>query len=44
VQAVLPKPKGLPITLVRGRNGRVLQAEKGQMFAEDVEQLARWLA
>ena len=43
IQRVLPKPKGLPITLVRGRDGRVLQAEKGQLFAEDVEQLAQWL-
>ncbi len=43
VQRVLPKPRGLPVTLVRGRNGQVLQAERGQMFAEDVEQLGRWL-
>jgi thiol-disulfide isomerase/thioredoxin len=41
-QAALPKPRGLPITLVLGRDGRVLQADKGQMFAEDVEQLARF--
>ncbi|MEY4645680.1 MAG: TlpA family protein disulfide reductase [Hylemonella sp.] len=38
----LPKPRGLPITLVRGRDGKVLQAEKGQLFPEDVELLARW--
>ncbi len=43
VQRVLPKPRGLPITLVRGRADQVLQAERGQMFPEDVEQLARWL-
>lgn len=43
IQRILPKPKGLPITLVRGRDGRVLQAEKGQLFPEDVEQLVRWL-
>lgn len=43
VQRVMPKPRGLPITLVRGRDGRLLQAERGQLFAEDVEQLARWL-
>lgn len=40
--AALPKPKGLPITLVLDGSGKVLQAEKGQMFAEDVQQLARW--
>lgn len=43
VHAVLPKPKGLPITLVLARDGRVLQAEKGQLFPEDVARLARWL-
>jgi hypothetical protein len=26
---------------VRGRDGRVLQAEKGQMFEEDVQDLKR---
>ena len=43
IQKVFPKPKGLPVTLVRGRDGRVLQAEKGQLFPEDVEGMARWL-
>jgi hypothetical protein len=43
IHRMLPKPRGLPITLVRGRDGKVLQAERGQMFAEDVEQLSRWL-
>ena len=42
VQRVMPKPRGLPVTVVRGGNGRVLQAEKGQLFPEDVELLARW--
>jgi len=32
-----PKPRGLPITLLRGRQGTLLLAEKGQMFAEDVD-------
>lgn len=43
VQRALPKPRGLPITLVRGKDGKLVQAERGQMFAEDVEQLSRWL-
>jgi thiol-disulfide isomerase/thioredoxin len=43
LQRQLPKPKGLPVTLVRGRDGRVLQAEGGQLFPEDVEALARHL-
>lgn len=44
IHRVLPKPRGLPITLIRGRDGRLLQAEKGQLFPEDVELLARWAA
>jgi thiol-disulfide isomerase/thioredoxin len=36
-----PKPRGLPITLLRGRDGKLVLAEKGQMFAEDVEAIAR---
>lgn len=35
-----PKPRGLPITLLRGRDGKLLLAERGQMFAEDVEAMA----
>lgn len=38
-----PKPKGLPITLLIGRDGKLLLAEKGQMFAEDVEAIAQQL-
>lgn len=43
VQRMLPKPRGLPITVVVGRDGLVRQAERGQIFPEDVEALARWL-
>lgn len=43
VARLLPKPRGLPVTVVRGRDGKVLQAEMGQLFPEDVEQLSRWL-
>lgn len=38
-----PKPKGLPVTAVRGRGGRVVPAESGQLFPEDVAELARWM-
>lgn len=38
-----PKPRGLPITLLRGRDGRLLLAEKGQMFGEDVDAIAQLL-
>lgn len=43
VHRVLPKPKGLPVTVVLGRDGKVVQAEAGQLFPEDVEALARHL-
>lgn len=43
LRRVLSKPRGLPVTVVRGRDGRVLQAEAGQLFAEDVQALARHL-
>jgi hypothetical protein len=36
-----PKPKGLPITLLRGRDGRLMLSERGQMFAEDVQAIAQ---
>jgi hypothetical protein len=44
VARVLPKPKGLPVTVVRGRDGRVRMAEAGQLFPEDVAEIARFLA
>ena len=43
VARAYPKPGGLPVTVVRGKDGRVVQAEKGQLFAEDVADLKRWL-
>lgn len=38
-----PKPKGLPITLVRGRDGKLVMAERGQLFPEDVEAIAAFV-
>lgn len=38
---LFPKPKGLPITIVLDAQHQVLLAEKGQMFAEDVEAIAQ---
>lgn len=43
VERALPRPKGLPVTVVRGRDGRVLMAESGQLFPEDVEGIGRFL-
>ena len=38
-----PKPKGLPITLLRGVDGKLILAEKGQMFDEDVQAMGSLL-
>lgn len=44
IERILPKPgKALPVTCVRGRDGRVVMAEMGQLFPEDVEQIVRFL-
>jgi thiol-disulfide isomerase/thioredoxin len=43
VAKVLPKPKGLPVTVVRGRSGKTVFAEAGEMFPEDIEGLAKYL-
>jgi thiol-disulfide isomerase/thioredoxin len=39
----LGRPKGLPILWVIGRDSRLKQIEVGEMFAEDIELLERWL-
>lgn len=39
----LPKPKGLPVTLVRGRNGKIVFAEAGELFPEDIEGFEKFL-
>lgn len=41
-RTALGRPKGLPIVWVIGRSGRLEQLEIGEMFPEDVAQLARW--
>lgn len=43
VATMLPKPKGLPVVVVRGRAGKVVFAESGEMFPEDIEGLAKYL-
>lgn len=41
--SVLPKPKGLPVTWVRGREGNVVFAEAGQLFPEDIQAFEKYL-
>lgn len=46
VAKVLPKPDGLPVVVVmkvNGKHGKVLFAEAGEMFPEDVEGLKKYL-
>ncbi len=40
---LLPKPAGLPVVVVRGRDGNVVFAESGEMFPEDIEGLKKYL-
>ncbi|KQP12201.1 TlpA disulfide reductase family protein [Pseudorhodoferax sp. Leaf267] len=43
VARTMPKPQGLPVTVVRGRDGRVVLAEAGEMFPDDIEGIAKFL-
>lgn len=44
IERVMPRPgKAIPVTCVRGRDGRVVMSEVGQLFEEDVQQIARFL-
>ncbi len=43
VARTMPKPRGLPVTVVRGRDGRVVLAVAGEMFPEDIEGIAKFL-
>lgn len=43
IERLMPRPKGLPITVVLGRDGTVKMAEAGQLFPEDIEEIARFL-
>ena len=46
VARALPKPAGLPVVVVlkvQGREGKVVFAEAGEMFPEDVEGLKKYL-
>lgn len=43
IEKQLPKPKAVPVTWVRGRDGRIVLAEAGQLFSEDVEAIARFI-
>lgn len=40
---VLPRAAKVPMLWVRDRGGRVVMAETGQLFPEDIEQIARLL-
>jgi thiol-disulfide isomerase/thioredoxin len=43
IAKTIPKPKGLPVLIVRGKDGKVLLAEKGEMFPDDIEKIGQWL-
>ena len=39
----LQKPPTIPLVMVYNKSGQLVQQEKGQMFAEDVQALSRWI-
>jgi peroxiredoxin len=43
LQSELKKPKGIPVVMVYDKSGLLVQYEKGQMFAKDVQALSRWI-
>ena len=43
IENVLPKPKTVPTTWVRDRQGRVVMAATGQLFPEDTADIAKFL-
>lgn len=43
IEPALPKPKTVPTTWVRDRQGRVVLAATGQLFPEDVADIAKFL-
>lgn len=43
LQSELKKPTGVPVVMVYDKSGLLVQYEKGQMFAEDVQALSRWI-
>ena len=43
IEHVLPKPKTVPTTWVRDRQGRVVMAATGQLFPEDTADIAKFL-
>jgi thiol-disulfide isomerase/thioredoxin len=43
IERAMPRPRWLPVTVVLGRDGRVLTSLPGQSFPEDIEDLARFL-
>lgn len=42
LERALPKPKSVPTTWVRNREGRLVEVIPGQMFPEDVADLAKY--
>jgi hypothetical protein len=43
VKTEIKKPSAVPVVAVYDKLGLLVQYEKGQMFAEDVQALSRWI-
>ena len=43
VKTEIKKPSAVPVVMIYDKSGLLVQYEKGQMFAEDVQSLSRWI-
>ena len=43
LKSELKKPSAVPVVMVYDKSGLMVQHEKGEMFAEDVHALSRWI-
>jgi thiol-disulfide isomerase/thioredoxin len=43
IEKSLPKPKGIPVFWVRGKDGSLVMAESGQILPEEIAEITRFL-
>ena len=43
LKSEIKKPSSVPLVMVYDKLGLMVQYEKGQMFAEDIQALSRWI-
>lgn len=43
MESALPKPRGIPVFWVRGKDGKLVMAESGQILPEEIAEITRFL-